>query len=100
MDKTYRRDTRYALALRTTFLRKTAHSRERVGQWIRRSCRLNRADPGRNTSLTRAHFIASLLRAAIAQSSKTLLARRGTKPVGTRLPLRPPSERSTNSQDD
>jgi len=46
------------------------------------------------------HFAASLLGATFAEISKTVFTRRRPKPVGTRLPLHSPSERSTNSRDD
>ncbi len=47
LEKNYRRDTRYDLALRAILLRATAHSRQRgLGKWIHDTRRLNRSDPG------------------------------------------------------
>src|SRR5438067_2088469 len=47
LEKNYRRDARYDLALRAILLRATAHSRQRgLGKWIHDTRRLNRSDPG------------------------------------------------------
>src|SRR2546430_15577231 len=46
LEKNYRRDTRYDLALRAILLRATARSRQWLGKWIHDERRLNRSDPG------------------------------------------------------
>src|SRR4026207_1083371 len=51
-------------------------------------------------ALSVTHFVASLLRATFAETSKTSFTRRRSKPVGTPLPFHSPSERWTNSRHD
>src|SRR5438067_4836067 len=45
LEKNYRRETRYDLALRAILLRATAHSRHRLGKWIHDTRRLDGVDP-------------------------------------------------------
>src|SRR5438046_5536812 len=93
LEKNYRRDTRYDLALRAILLRATAHSKQRLGKWIHDTRRLNRSDPGyyqgvtaslpsplfRTTAklslpgsaLSVTHFAASLSGATFAAITKT-----------------------------
>ena len=100
LEKTFRCKTRNAVALRTIFL-----FGQRLGGRIHDERKFHRPGSTEYPSLRRApssnlsirKLAASFLRATLAQVPKAVFPRRGTKPVGARLPLDAPGEYSADS---